>query len=134
MEKILTEGEEKAKEAEELILQPQSEIGRFRKFLARNGYRITEETMIKEDGKYYPMMKAVSGKMKYECEAEYVYGKELLREKNPVLKEFLLREEEQAVQILAAIEQSSTESARSRKKEMEKESRVRKEALAYYEM
>lgn len=134
MEKILTEGEDRAKAARELILQPQSEIGRFRRFLSENGYCILEETMIREDGKYYPMMKAVCGEMKYEREAEYRYGKELLVAKNPVLKEFLLREQAQADQILSAIQDSSTDSARSRRKELEEECRVRKEALAYYEM
>lgn len=134
MEKILTEGEDRAKAARELILQPQSEIGRFRRFLSENGHCILEETMIREDGKYYPMMKAVCGEMKYEREAEYRYGKELLVAKNPVLKEFLLREQAQADQILSAIQDSSTDSARSRRKELEEECRVRKEALAYYEV
>ena len=43
----------------ELILQPQSEIGHFRRFLAENGYTVIKEDIVEEDGKYYPMMKAV---------------------------------------------------------------------------
>lgn len=54
-------GDEKAKtdSFRELILQPQSEIEAFRGWLREHGYRITEEKMVEEDGKFYPMMRAV---------------------------------------------------------------------------
>ena len=54
-------GEEKAKTDSftELILQPQSEIMQFRTWLREQGLRITDETMVEEDGKFYPMMRAV---------------------------------------------------------------------------
>ena len=45
--------------SEELILQPQSEIAQVRAYLRTHGFRILEEEMILEDGKYYPMMKVV---------------------------------------------------------------------------
>ena len=56
MMRILSEGQEVAREAKRLVLQPQSEIAAFRGFLWRNGYRIEAEEMVYEDGKYYPMM------------------------------------------------------------------------------
>ena len=65
MERILTQGAPVLKDMKELILQPQSEIGHFRQFLAENGYRIIEEDMVEEEKKYYPMMKAVQGSMNY---------------------------------------------------------------------
>ncbi len=54
-------GEEKAKTDSftELILQPQSEIMQFRTWLREQGLRITDEKMVEEDGKFYPMMRAV---------------------------------------------------------------------------
>ena len=54
-------GEEKAKTDSftELILQPQSEIMQFRRWLREQGLRITDEKMVEEDGKFYPMMRAV---------------------------------------------------------------------------
>ncbi|MCI9013658.1 MAG: SAM-dependent methyltransferase [Lachnospiraceae bacterium] len=54
-------GEEKAKtdSFKELILQPQSEIMQFRTWLREQGLRITDEKMVEEDGKFYPMMRAV---------------------------------------------------------------------------
>ncbi|MCI8357310.1 MAG: SAM-dependent methyltransferase [Lachnospiraceae bacterium] len=59
MMRILSEEAEKTASFRELILQPQSEIQQFRAFLREQGYRIAEENMIEEDGKFYPMMKAV---------------------------------------------------------------------------
>ena len=59
MEKILSDNPEVRDSFQELILQPQSDIPHFRHFLMSNGYRITEEKMILEDGKFYPMMKAI---------------------------------------------------------------------------
>ena len=54
MEKILLEGREVLLEISELILQPQSEIAHFRKFLAQQGYRIVQEDMIEEEGNIIP--------------------------------------------------------------------------------
>lgn len=60
MMRILREGEDKAKACSYLILQPQSELEEFRRFLWENQYSILEERMVYEDGKYYPMMKVSS--------------------------------------------------------------------------
>ena len=57
MEKILTEGRQQARSFQELILQPQSEIPHFRAFLREEGYLLTAENIIYEEGKYYFMMK-----------------------------------------------------------------------------
>ncbi len=56
MQRILRMGEDAAKAAGKLVLQPQSEIPAFREFVLGQGYQITAEDMVLEDGKYYPMM------------------------------------------------------------------------------
>ncbi|MDR2044435.1 MAG: class I SAM-dependent methyltransferase [Clostridium sp.] len=61
MKRILTEGRSKAKRFRELVLQPQSDLPAFRRFLREEGYRTVEENMIEEDGKFYFLMKAVPG-------------------------------------------------------------------------
>ena len=133
MEKILLEVREVLLEISELILQPQSEIAHFRKFLAQQGYRIVQEDMIEEEGKYYPMMKAVHGKMSWKTEVEYVYGGELLRQKHPVLKQYLKGQQQKAEKLLESLQKSETESAKKRTAELQQEIAQRKEALAYYE-
>lgn len=141
MQRILTEGEEVFLDVSELILQPQSEIGAFRRFLYENGYHITDEDMIFEDGKYYPMMKAVPGKAPgYEDELFYFFGKELLLSKHPVLKQFLKKELETKNSIKDGICFGYTENdVRNEKlvqrvRELEEEMQQIKAALSYYEM
>lgn len=59
MMRILGEDRRKTDSFKELILQPQSELEQFRAWLWEQGYRITDEKMVEEDGKFYPMMRAV---------------------------------------------------------------------------
>ena len=87
--KILTEGKQVLKSVKELILQPQSEIDKVRRYLEQAGYRIIREDMVCEDGKYYPVMKAVAGDMHYDREIFYQYGKLLLEARHPVLEDYL---------------------------------------------
>ena len=56
MERILTDGRSVRNSFSELILQPQSDIPHFRRFIQSEGWEITEEKMVEEDGKFYPMM------------------------------------------------------------------------------
>lgn len=59
--KILSEGREKVRAMRELILQPQSDIVMVRRFLRKEGYCIQEEDIVCEDGKYYPVIRALVG-------------------------------------------------------------------------
>ncbi len=56
---ILGNDLEKAKAMKQIILQPQSEISLVRGFLRRHGFAIVKEDMVKEDGKYYTMFRAI---------------------------------------------------------------------------
>ena len=55
--RILTDGEKICKSAQELILQPQSEIQKVRKFLREHEYRIVDENMVFEEQKYYSVIR-----------------------------------------------------------------------------
>ncbi len=61
MQKILREGGEKTEAFRELILQPQSELTEFRRFLRESGYHICEENILREENKYYFLMKVSCG-------------------------------------------------------------------------
>ena len=100
MIRILTEGRDVLDAAEELVMQPQSEIDALRHFLQDNGWRIISENMVAEDDKFYPMIKAVHGQMNWDKEIYFRYGKILLREENPVLHEFLLIEKQYCSELL----------------------------------
>lgn len=94
MARILADHMATARKAGELILQPQSEIARFRHWLHDNGWRIQEERMVRDEGKYYAAMRAVPGEERYAEEWAYRFGKCLVDARSPVLKEWLLKEQE----------------------------------------
>ena len=124
---------------QELILQPQSDLPHFRHFLSEIGWEIVREEMIKEDGKFYPMMKAVrnkTGKKIMYTEAEAWFGPLLLEKCHPVLKEYLLREASIRKKILADLFSgagTSSASAKDRLAEVKEEMELIKLALGRYE-
>ena len=132
MIKILSDYPEITASMKELILQPQSEVGEVRHFLHKQGYCITGEHMLKEDGKFYVMMRAVqcAKAQTYEKECEYLYGKLLLDEKNEVLSEFLEREHRLRRDVLEALSGQNTENARARKDSLRQEFALIEEARA----
>lgn len=97
MRRILETEREKAASFRELILQPQSEIEQFRRFLRESGYAIADEEMIEEDGKFYQVIRAVPGRKEETtedelCKLEDRYGPILLKKRTPVFLSFLERE------------------------------------------
>ncbi|MBE5928543.1 MAG: SAM-dependent methyltransferase [Lachnospiraceae bacterium] len=75
--------------AKELILQPQSDIHNVRHYLHNNGFSISDEMMVYEDGKYYNIIKAVPGNQSYDNEFEYLYGKALIDNRDEVFKDYI---------------------------------------------
>ena len=136
---ILNEDPAKTRSLKELILQPQSDLPHFRHFLSEIGWEIVREEMIKEDGKFYPMMKAVrnkTGKKIMYTEAEAWFGPLLLEKCHPVLKEYLLREASIRKKILADLFSgagTSSASAKDRLAEVKEEMELIKLALGRYE-
>lgn len=118
MERILSMYPEKVAGVKELVLQPQSEIGEFRRFVQRIGFRITEEDMLFEDGKYYTILRAEHGEDEPWTEEEYLYGKYLRKEAYPVLREYLAQERETIGEVLRGLTVAGTEKAEKRKEEL----------------
>ena len=56
VEGILTRGAAVAQKAQSLVLSPQSHLYEFRIFLSEQGYHITDETPVFDDGKHYYVM------------------------------------------------------------------------------
>ena len=115
MIRILSDYPQKTSSFKELILSPQSDIPAVRIFLYNAGFRIADEDMVKEDGKFYFIIKVVPGDEgalpgsmcsrgvgednescaayreispdESECFADY--GEALIRKRSPVFKEYL---------------------------------------------
>ncbi len=158
--RILMEKPEVRDSFQELILQPQSAQALVRKTMEKAGWSVAKEDMVLEDGKFYPMLRLVQKKKlqessaafvsvhlnreqtalkeeePYRNEAEYAYGKLLLRKKHPVLKEYLEKRRDAlsalAVRLRKQPEAEESASVRKRLLELEQETEVLKEALEYY--
>ena len=124
---ILTDGMEVCRSAKELILQPQSELEKVRQFLRERKFKIVDEDMVIEDGKYYPMMKVVPvekdefwGIIPEEAtRACYMYGPLLLKNGNPSLRKFLVKQHKQLEKILKELEkQPESDKIAKRKQEV----------------
>ncbi len=139
MQRILSEEKEKTDSFQELILQPQSELQQFRSFLRREGYLITDENMIEEDGKFYPMMKAVpkketipqgdssnaySQKQLWQQRIEDRYGPVLLKQKNSVLYRYLEREKRICEEVLINLQKRRNTASDRGKREKEVEGQI----------
>ena len=105
--RILREGRSIVRTLKECILQPQSEIEKVRAFLLEEGFLFIKEDMVEEDGKYYPMMKAV-------------------------LRQYLEREIHIKRKILSELAGQDSPRIAARKMELEKEIRKAEKGLVYY--
>lgn len=158
MQRILEEGREKLETVRELILQPQSDIPAFRAYLRQAGYVLLAEDMVYEDGKYYPMMKVTAGKHRPPAQAgrgvspdgearcisteagdgqalQDRFGELLLAGSHPVLRQYLLYEQQGNRRILEQLQQNAAGSRAARRiRELEEEQRLIGLALKQMEL
>lgn len=142
MVRILMERTNVRDSFQEIILQPQSAHTLVRKEMEAAGWYTKKEDMVLEDGKFYPMMrwipvgKAADDGIFCQNEAEYAYGRLLLREKHPVLKQYLDKQRNILSTLADSLKsQSETDkspSAVRRLEELNEEMAVLEEALVYY--
>lgn len=158
IKRILEEGKEKIRQMREMILQPQSETGMVREYLRKEGYSIIDEKMVLEEGKYYPVIKALpkaalqevlgekdgerlakpddrtrSGQ-KEEAGWEKVedkYGPVLLEKRDPVLEDYLRKEHSLCMQIMENLRGNGRETA-GRQEEIAERMRGIEAALSCY--
>lgn len=139
MIKIMEEGQVQIGKMKELILQPQSELSEFRKYLRTHGYHIIKEDMVFEDGKYYPMMKVMANVVLPPEEMDTLkwqifdrFGQYLLEHKHPVLKKYLLYSKDATEQLIIKLKEQKSERALARLPELETELALIGEALLYF--
>ena len=130
--KILSQGQKVLSSVKELILQPQSDLDAVREYLHRTVFVIVKEDMIFEDGKYYPMMKAVHGENTDDRKIWFLYGRLLLENRHPVLKSYLEKEYDGCCKLLEKLSRTSTEVAKHRCEELSEKKLLIEEALVYF--
>ncbi len=136
---ILEEGRHMWESVKTWVLSPQSNLDKVRRYLESHGFFIEDEAMVKEDGKFYTVMKVHRGEETLGREIYFRYGKRLIEKREPVLAEYLAKEEKRVRGILDGLEgsgpegtESLTESQRKARAALEDELGLIKEAL--YEM
>ena len=151
MERILTDGKSVRDSFSELILQPQSDIPHFRRFIQSQGWEIVEEKMTLRGrltgenaagaeasantepglGKIEQVGSGLSEEPYTLAEA---FGKYLIQEKNPVLYRYLQREAHIRAQILEQLEAApKADAVNARILEVKEEAQLIAAALAEYE-
>lgn len=143
--RILTEGRHMWDSVVQWVLSPHSEVFKVRGWLLENGFSIEKEDMVCEDGKYYVLMDVKRAEAETEAgegtgaeaglktesparDAEFVrllYGDSLIRERNPVLAQYLKEEEQMLMEREASLRQSAKGSLRAAERLKETETRLK---------
>ena len=107
MSRILEAARGRLEDVRVIVGEPQSDLDRYRRTLCGLGYRIDDEAFLKEDGKYYSVIRAVrSGAADQPAvneaadqpavsetadltEAELLYGPVLIKKKDPLFIQYL---------------------------------------------
>ncbi len=137
MERILTQGRSALPLFTEAVLQPQSDLPHFRRFLKKENYCVTQEKMILEEGKFYPMMKvafppgvSLTGSCtrdpeeslrQYEDSSyteDELFGPFLLSERNDILRQYLERESRICAGIMENLSHTDSEAGARRREEI----------------
>ena len=135
--RILTDGQHLLDTFREILLQPQSEIASVRSFLEKHRLKIVQEACTEEDGKYYPVIRAVPVKEGFSAaysEDEIAFGPCLLADKDPVIRKYLTERRAVVCRILHELQKNEGTAAQRRVKELREEERLIRSALQRYEM
>lgn len=96
------------------ILQPMVAAKELREYLIENNFEIIREELAKEGNKYYEIIYAKQGKTFIEKEIYYEISPLLIREKHPLLKEFVQYKLRGAEKIIKEIENIDTDKTKER--------------------
>lgn len=129
---ILQAGREKLPSFQELILAPHAEAEKVRRFACGLGYHIAQEALVSEGGKYYPVFKLEPGAAECGDPLFFAYGEQLLRERDPVLREYLQKERRELQQLREALRGQQSPGARGRLAEVERQLEENGRAFGFF--
>lgn len=128
---ILEDSQEVVQSLKELVLSPQHDIDAVRRYIHEIGFSIAEEALLKEEGKYYTVLRCVHGQERYETETEYQYGKVLLEAGSSLFLEKLEQEEKQLQKVEEKLRQNTSGKVEKRLQEVEESLRQIQEAKVW---
>lgn len=119
------------KGVDKLIVQPQRDIDRVRKFLHKTGLKIDNEKMLFEDGKFYNIIVCSKGDDVNYSETDYWFGKKLVDEKNEILKEYIIYEMNKMNRVLESLRDNRELHIVKRRNQIDKKYNEYKEILQW---
>ena len=135
MMRILSQNPEVVAKVSAMVLQPQSELTEFRKYLAAHDLKIQAEDMILEDGKYYNMFRVIHGREEvYTERVDFRFGRLLLEARHPILKAYLDKLKKTDESILNRISAQASGSHEDRIRDIKEEMEDIAVAMNYYEV
>ncbi len=132
--RILDEGKEKLSGQERLILQPNIGAQFIRAWLLDEGWELTAEEILEEDGKIYEILVAQKGESRkpyadLNTESAILMGPYLLKEQNDVFKKKWNQELTHWRKIVQQVEESGNERSLEKKEELTRLIEIVEEAL-----
>ena len=133
--RILSEGMPVVEKLSQLVLSPQRDAEALRGCLDENGYRIEAERFIREDGKFYQIIRAAkreNGRSERPLAPEELrYGPLLLSEGDPGMTTYISSQITRMTDLLSRIDgRAASERAKARRRELEEELALLRRALA----
>ena len=115
---ILEEGREVTEHIENFILQPMVGSKELRRYLVYNGYKIISEDLLFEEGKFYEIILAQRGKQKIDKDIHYEISQLLIRDRHPLLREFLEYKINKVKKVMDEIKDIKTQVSKKKYKEL----------------
>lgn len=121
MKKLLLNGRHVTESIEEFVLSPHSEISLVRAYMHEMGHMIIEEEMLKDDGKFYTILKTARGSEPVYTALENRYGRQLLKKREPVFMAFLEERRRKQKLILENLKRNGSLASAKRHVQIERE-------------
>lgn len=111
---ILEAGKSITENIDSFILQPMVGAKELRKYLLDNNYKIISEELVFEEGKYYEIISAIRDQDKSKKEIYYEISEILIKNKHPLLKEFIKHKRDKVETILIDLKDLDTKRSKEK--------------------
>lgn len=126
---IFEESKQIASSLQTIILQPMKNVAELRKYLLTHCYKIIDEDVCKEDGKFYEVLTVKSVETLAFVEADMLFGPILRHKKDPITVSYMKYQEKHLKMIIESLKDSRRTDSKQMIFEYKKRLDVLKEAI-----
>lgn len=103
---------------EQLVMQPMGDSGQLREWLVSHGWKISDEDIIEESGRYYEIIYSVRGQEDVTDQIILTIGPRLFEKKHPLLGKVIQREIEGNKNVIASLNLGTGEEINSKRNKL----------------